>query len=105
MTPKRISIICTKAGGGHISLAEAARESLTDYFPHKFTLDLHDPLDGAFTSPGYELLTTKFSDIYKAYWHTTNKNPKLDLTKNLSYLAIVKKFSRYLKSFQPDLII
>lgn len=102
-SPKNILILYTKAGGGHLSLAKAMQEALLTYYPKQFQVQLLDPFSTAYSS-SFELLT-QLPDLYKAYWHTTNNNPKLDILKEINSLMVQDTLTRYIATFRPDLII
>lgn len=102
--PIKISILYTLAGGGHLSLAAAARDALLKYTRRPLDITLHDPFPSSY-SLTHKTLSNQFMDLYRLGYFATNNNTMASAVHYVNYYGIERNLLRFLNSTSPDLII
>ena len=97
---KRILILTSKTGGGHVSLAEALRDQLEQ----DYTIEIIDP-QPAFFLLHYRLVSRYALWLWSAEFRMSD-TPRQALTMHRIFARLVKKsLTATLRRVQPDLII
>ncbi len=100
----KVAIIYSLAGGGHISLAHSAIESLNRFAPGQFETILYNPFPQTF-SYTHKTLANHFVDFYRLGMKATENSYAFPAIKGLSELTITRKITKFLKDQRPDIVI
>lgn len=101
---KRISLLYTRAGGGHLSLSQATLEALNRYCRGKFECQLFDPFPQFYTGM-YKRLSTQMQTIWKLGYQATDM---ASLSQPISYLnrfPLASHLHGHFHAFRPDIVI
>lgn len=101
---KRISLLYTYAGGGHLSLAKATAEALNSFYRQKYEIALFDPFP-PFYSQVYKRLSNQFQNVWKLAYSASDHNTITQVISYLNGLPIGRNLAHHLHSFKPDLVI
>jgi UDP-N-acetylglucosamine:LPS N-acetylglucosamine transferase len=98
--PRKMLILTSKTGGGHVSLAEALRDRLqSDY-----AICREDLLPG-FIPRSYEIITQRASWLWSFAFHLTD-TPSMALVGHLTMIPLIApRLTALLRQFQPDLVL
>ena len=98
--PRKMLILTSKTGGGHVSLAEALRDRLqSDY-----TICREDLLPG-FIPRSYEIMARRASWLWSFAFHLTD-TPSMALLGHLTMIPLIApRLTALLRQFQPDLVL
>lgn len=99
----RILIIYSKAGGGHLSLAQGLEEALNEYFPGKFQITLFDPFPKIYAS-GYKTVGANFQDFWGKNFHLTDRPEIAKAIHTINEALILPRLKKIITQTQPDLI-
>ncbi len=101
--PKRILILTTDAGGGHIAITNAVCQYLK-LIPNKTLVKtLNTTL--AITSPAYRLVGEYFSSFHQTNWQASNSPKAAKLLNQLNTPLLLPKLIKSVNTFKPNLII
>ena len=102
---KKVVILITNAGGGHLSLAKALEQALMSEKPNKYTVTIYDPTPKTF-STFYPLLTSgKLSKLWAIFWNITNNKTGINIISTFNFLVFGKDLTKFLKKSDPDIVI
>lgn len=102
---KKVVILITKAGGGHLSLAQGLKSSLDNYYPTLYDIVIHDPSPSLFSNLYPYITSGKLSFIWKGLWHITNSGFGSNLVTIFNDLSFGKRLVKDLKLLKPDLVV
>ena len=102
---KKVVILITNAGGGHLSLAKALEQALMSEKPNKYSVTIYDPTPKTFAT-FYPLLTSgKLSKLWATFWNITNNKIGINIISTVNFLIFGKKLTKFLKESNPDIVI
>lgn len=121
---KKILIIYSKTGGGHLSLALALKEALSDLpapsssngsIVHslpaeasekecQFSIVLLDPFPKIYAS-GYKTVGANFQESWGKNFHLTNRPELAKVMHNLNDAVVSRKLIKIIKKENPDVVI
>lgn len=101
---KRVSLLYTHAGGGHLSLSLATREALDRYYRGKYECVLFDPFP-SFYSGVYKQLSTQLQTIWKLGYQATDLASLSQPITYLNRLPLASHLREHIRSFKPDIVV
>lgn len=101
---KKIVILYSKTGGGHLSAAKSVVQALNTFCPKKFEVVLFDPLPKEYAI-AYERLGSDLQSIWGAGWHATNHEQVASLFSRASAAFSSPKITKFIQKNKPDLVI
>ncbi len=104
MPEVKVGIIYATAGGGHLSLALAAQEALSDSRRPQFKTQLFDPFPASFGST-HKALANYFTDVYRIGLKAAENPKAAPAIRSLNSMTITRKMARFLATFRPDIVI
>lgn len=97
---RKILILMSKTGGGHVSLAEALRDRLQQ----DYAIRIEDLLPGLFPH-SYRLVTQKARWLWSFAFHLSD-TPSIALRGHLAMIPLITpRLMPILRQFQPDLVL
>ncbi len=107
---KKVLLINTPAGGGHVKAAKAIEEAFKLYYPEIVIknvdiLDFASDLYRKIVKDGYDFICKNQPEVWGWLYQHYNEKSKQKFLTRLSQLAIEKKFIPFVKEFNPDFII
>ncbi len=104
MKKTKVSILYSKTGGGHLSLALGTAEALEEYYPGQFTVELFDPLP-EMHSKIYEKLGRDWQNLWGFSYKATAHPRTAQLIHHINSITVQGKLSSHFASFKPNLVI
>src|SRR3989338_7209743 len=101
---KKVLIIYSKTGGGHLSLAQGLEEVLQDYYPGKFKTKLIDPFPRLYAS-SYKRIGANLQDFWGKNYHLTDRPEIGKAIHILNKLMIGRNLEKLFREEQPQLVI
>ncbi|MDO8487959.1 MAG: glycosyltransferase [bacterium] len=101
---KKISLLYTRTGGGHLSLALATQEALEKYSPEKIAVSLFDP-HHRFYAQAYEKFGSSMQGLWKAGYQASASPQASQLIHKMVIPTVINKLAKYLQLEKPDLIV
>ena len=108
---KKILILMSKTGNGHLSVAETLKEYFEYVDPNKFEVKIVDALQDYSTqmiknmSKSYVPVVKYLPTLYTSGFYFTDNEIRLSLLLSLIRLQSRRKVTTLIDSFKPDLII
>ena len=108
---KRILILMSKTGNGHLSVAETLKEYFEYVDPDKYEVKIVDALQDHAKriikniSKSYVPVVKYIPTLYTSGFYFTDNEIRLSLFLSLIRLQTKKKITKLIDTFQPDLII
>lgn len=98
----KVAIIYARAGGGHVSLASAASETLRA--TGNYEVQTYDPFPSTFSST-HKTLANYFTDVYRIGLKAT-ENPKVfPAINSLNEFTIARKLTKFFEQYRPNVVI
>lgn len=101
--PKKILILLSSAGGGHVAISQAINQYLS-LTPKKYQVEFLD-VSPALASPLYRVVGEYFQEFHQKNWQSGNSPKAAKLLHQLNSPLVAPKIAKKLKSFSPDLVI
>ena len=102
---KKIAIITNRAGGGHISLTKGMIDAITTHIKDRIEVQAFDPTPDVFPS-AYALLTSwKLQFLWATLYKWCDNMFVAKLIQRLNYRLFGSTLKKFIREFQPDLII
>ncbi len=104
MTPKRILILTSRTGGGHVSLAEALRDQIAPYLSPPSDIQIVDPQSRLFHFH-YRVVSRHALWLWAAEYRLSNTPTRARLSHRLFSLSAQRSLVNLIKKIDPALIL
>lgn len=102
---KKIVILITKAGGGHLALAKALEQSLLSKGDNKYSITIYDPTPESFAKFYQSITSWPFSGVWSILWKITNNKVGIYIISTINFIIFGKKLIKDLRKLSPDIVI